>query len=123
MTAINIKMNSGAFLRTGAGLRGLMQVRNRSVQNWKRPSMDEYGVPVESWSVVNARTQKKYNSMLAVGLMVLGSTLTYCYFSKYTVWYGVPRHLIDLENDRLLINFEPPNSEEEEKLENSVGRI
>ena len=113
MTAINIKMNSGAFLRTGSGLRGLMQLRNKSVQNWKRPSMDEYGVPVESWTVVNARTQKKYNTMLAVGLMALGSTLTFCWFSNHTVFYGVPRHLIDLENDRLLTNFVPPNEEEE----------
>jgi len=99
-------MNSGALLRAGAGLRGRIQVRGRAVQNWKRPTMDEYGVPTESWAVVNARNQKKYNGMLAAGLAFFGLTSVYCWFSDKTVFYTVPRHLIDLKNDRLLDGLE-----------------
>merc|ERR1711963_986870 len=97
LTAIYIRMNSGALLRAGAGLRGRIQVRGRAVQNWKRPTMDEYGVPTESWAVVNARNQKKYNGMLAAGLAFFGLTSVYCWFSDKTVFYTVPRHLIPLK--------------------------
>ena len=49
--------------------------------------------------------------ILAGGVLTFALTIAYCWQSKYTVWYGVPRHLIDLENDRLLINFEEPEKE------------
>ena len=100
MTVIILKMNSGALLRAGAGLRGRMQVRGKAVQNWKRPSMDEYGVPTESWAVVNARNQKKYTTLLAVGATFLSLTLSYCWFSDKTVFYTVPRHLIHVPKDK-----------------------
>ena len=58
--------------------------------------------------------------ILAGGVLTFALTIAYCWQSKYTVWYGVPRHLIDLENDRLLINFEEP---EKEKYDNKIGKI
>ena len=100
MTAIILKMNSRALLRTGLGLKGRMQVRNKAVQNWKRPSMEEYGVPTESWTVVNARNQKKYGMLLAAGATFFGATITYCWFSDKTVFYTVPRHLIHVPKDQ-----------------------
>ena len=78
--------------------------------------MDEYGVPTESWAVVNARNQKKYNTMLFSGMAFLGITIAYCWFSEHTVFYTVPRHLIDLENDRLLVNFNNPDPDREQDL-------
>ena len=78
--------------------------------------MDEYGVPTESWAVVNARNQKKYNSMLFGGMAFLGITMTYCWFSEHTTFYMLPRHLIDLENDRLLVNFDKPDPDREQEV-------
>merc|ERR1712198_105929 len=115
-----IIMHSKSILNLGSRAVNFLQKRHRSVQNWKRPSMDEYPVPVESWSVVKARTDKKNNMILAGGVLTFALTIAYCWQSKYTVWYGVPRHLIDLENDRLLINFEEP---EKEKYDNKIGKI
>merc|ERR1712223_1598552 len=92
LTVFYIRMNSGALLRAGAGLRGRIQVRGRAVQNWKRPTMDEYGVPTESWAVVNARNQKKYNGMLAVGLAFSAlhrSTVGFLIKLSFTLYQGI----------------------------------
>merc|ERR1712212_1374879 len=106
-----INMHSRSILNLGSRAVNFLQKRNKSVQNWKRPSMDEYPVPTESWSVVQARTNKKNNLVLASGVITFALTIAYCWQSDYTVFYGVPRHLIDLENDRLLTNFEEPQKQ------------
>ena len=88
-------MNSGALLKVGSNIKGYIQRRGMSaVQNYRRPTMDDYGVPTESWQVVHNRTQKKYNAILAAGATFFAITGTYCWFSDKTVFYTVPRHLI-----------------------------
>ena len=86
------KMNSGSLLRVSSALK--TQVRNRSVQNWKRPNMNEYGVPTEGFGVVQARRHGRWNKLLAVGGLYFGATMAYCWQSEKTVFYTVPRHLI-----------------------------
>ena len=49
--------------------------------------------------------------VLGFGVLTFALTIAYCWQSDYTVFYGVPRHLIDLENDRLLTNFEEPEKQ------------
>merc|ERR1712018_814654 len=112
------KMNSKKLLHLGSRTVQHLQKRGRAVQNWKRPTMDEYPVPTESWAVVNARTNKKYNTLLAAGATFFGLTSVFCWFDDRTVFYTVPRDLIDLKNDRLLDNFEP-----EEKYKKVVACI
>ena len=93
-------MNGGTLLRVASSLRGRIQSRGMAaVKNYKRPSMDEYGVPTESWEVVNARTQKKYNTMLAAGAVFFSLTMAYCWQSDKTVFYTVPRHVIRERDD------------------------
>ena len=87
-------MNSRVLLRATSALR--TQVRGKAVQNYKRPSMDEYGVPTEAWATVNARTQKKYNMVLAGGVVIASFTGAYCWNSDKTVFHTVPRHLIEV---------------------------
>ena len=97
-------MNSGAILRVASTLRGRIQSRgihltnvsHKAVKNFKRPTMDEYGVPTESWAVANARNQKKYSSVLAAGTAFFAVTMAYCWQSDKTVFNTIPRHLIDV---------------------------
>ena len=96
-------MHSRALLRATSALRtevrGMRTTQSRgmpAVKNYKRPSMDEYGVPTEAWATVNARTQKKYNAMLAGGAVVAALTGAYCWTSDKTVFHTVPRHLIEV---------------------------
>ena len=35
------------------------QTRGKALANWKRPSIDELGVPTEPWSHVNNQVQKR----------------------------------------------------------------
>merc|ERR550519_361935 len=51
--------------------------RRKALENWKRPSIDELGVPKENWGVVNARTQKRYNLHLVAGLGVTSFTAAF----------------------------------------------
>lgn len=44
--------------------------------------------------------------ILGTGVAFFGLTMAYCWGSDKTVFYTVPRHLIDVEKDRLLTNFE-----------------
>ncbi|XP_023347298.1 apoptosis-inducing factor 1, mitochondrial [Eurytemora carolleeae] len=50
-------------------------VRNKALQNWSRPSIDELLVPKNSWQQVHARNQKRYNAQLLFGSMVFGGTV------------------------------------------------
>merc|ERR1719495_2576960 len=46
--------------------------RKKALENWKRPSIDEIGVPKEPWQHVYARNQKKYNAQLIFGTVLFG---------------------------------------------------
>lgn len=50
-------------------------LRNKALENWKRPSMDEMLAPKEPWSHVHQRNQKKFNAQLLVGSTAFGVTL------------------------------------------------
>ena len=52
------------------------------------------------WGVVNARRQKKGNMLLGLGLAYFSVTMTYCWFSDKTVFYTVPRHLIEVPSEK-----------------------
>ena len=44
------------------------QVRGIAVQNWKRPTMDEYPKPTETWERGMAKRQVRHNIRLGFGL-------------------------------------------------------
>ena len=48
--------------------------KRKALQNWKRPSIDEMGIPTESHSLVFARNNKKYNLQLLAGAGLFGFT-------------------------------------------------
>lgn len=52
----------------------LSQVRGKALQNWKRPSIDELGVPSEPWSRVHDRNQKKFSVQLLTGVSLFAVT-------------------------------------------------
>jgi len=47
----------------------------KALQNWKRPSISELGVPREPWARVHARNQRKFHLHLGTGVAALGTTL------------------------------------------------
>lgn len=54
-------------------------VRSKALQNYKRPSMNEIGVPREPWQRVYDRNQKKFNIQLLTGIIACGgSILVFC---------------------------------------------
>jgi hypothetical protein len=55
--------------------------------------MDEYLGPTESWELVNAKRQKKYNLILAFGLTFFSATMVYCLNSSKTQIFWTPYHL------------------------------
>ena len=93
-------MICGTILKATSVLRGYFQTRGMAaVKNYKRPSMDELGVPSESWNILHARTQKKYNGALAGGLILFLATMVYCWQSDVMVFRTIPRHLIEERYD------------------------
>ena len=46
-------------------------IRLKALKNWSRPSISELGIPTQSWSVVYAKNQKRYN------LHLLGESLRF----------------------------------------------
>lgn len=66
------------------------QVRGKAVQNWKRPSLDEMGVPTESWTMVNATRQVRYNAQLASGVAFFGFTLAFAHYNDLIELRGTP---------------------------------
>merc|ERR1712156_48210 len=58
------------------------QVRAKSVQNWKRPSMDEYLGPKEPWERARARQDIKSNFYFGSGLGFFGFTLIFGYSTE-----------------------------------------
>ena len=69
--------------------RGMAAIKNR-----KRPSMDEIAIPSEPWAQVNAKRQTRYNTILALGLSALVSTIAFVKISGSIPFYGTPWHLI-----------------------------
>jgi len=51
--------------------------RLKALENYKRPSMDEYTIPSQSWGQVNAKNQKVFNTQLAVGIAAFSATVAY----------------------------------------------
>jgi len=49
--------------------------KEKALENWKRPSIDELGVPSEPWRKVFDRNQKRYNLYLIAGTGFLGGTV------------------------------------------------
>merc|ERR1712051_426832 len=43
-------------------------IRLKALKNWSRPSISELTIPTQSWSVVFAKNQKRYNLHLLVGI-------------------------------------------------------
>merc|ERR1711936_870579 len=54
-------------------------VKRKALDNWKRPSIDEIGVPAESWVSVYTKNQKKFNIQLLAGAGLLGVTVFAAY--------------------------------------------
>ena len=48
--------------------------KEKALENWKRPSIDELGIPTESWKKVFDRNQKRFNFYLMAGTGFLGAT-------------------------------------------------
>merc|ERR1712240_179375 len=69
-----------------------MSVRGKALQNWARPSIDELGVPTESWLRVYENNQKKYSVQLLVGLSIVSITALVAYNSVET--NSKPDHLL-----------------------------
>lgn len=88
-------MNKKDFRSENQTLKGKVQMRWKSVQNWKRPTMDEYTVPTESWKVVHKRQQKKYGGLLLTGSAFLAATLAINWSDFKRRFHSIPRHLID----------------------------
>merc|ERR1711935_768747 len=49
--------------------------KEKALENWKRPSIDELGTPIESWKKVFDKNQKRFNTYLLVGAASLGATV------------------------------------------------
>jgi len=59
-------------------------VRRKALEGWKRPSIDEIGIPRESWQGVYAKNQQKYNIHLLAGVGLLGVTVFTAYNNIFT---------------------------------------
>merc|ERR1712106_464898 len=49
--------------------------KEKALENWKRPSIDELGTPIESWKKVFDKNQRRFNTYLLVGAASLGATV------------------------------------------------
>jgi len=54
-------------------------VRRKALENWKRPSIEELGVPSQAWETVNATSQKRFNTQLLAGVGFFGFTVLVAY--------------------------------------------
>ncbi|XP_014218497.1 uncharacterized protein LOC106646927 [Copidosoma floridanum] len=86
-----------AFQRVG------MQVRNDSHghSNFKYPTFDECCVPEGSWQENFNRMQKKYNTVLAVGLVSLTATITIILQNELIYFNYVPPRVLDVSDFRI----------------------
>ena len=87
------------------------QTRGKALANWARPSIDEMGVPTESWKQVRPegrslselntipsflqvhdKNQAKYMIHLGAGVLAFGAALVA--FSQQVFMNGAPKHLL-----------------------------
>jgi len=66
--------------------------RGKALENWKRPSIDEMGVPTEAWAPVNARNNQKFliHLLAGVGSIVLSVGA----FFQTVELNATPKHLL-----------------------------
>jgi len=83
------RMNRG-FLAARSVLR--MPTRGKALENWARPSIDEIGVPTESWAQVNAKNQTKFNMQLLVGIVAFVGT--FAFWKSSVNMNPTPHHLL-----------------------------
>lgn len=80
-------------LRRTATVRSTLsfQTRGKAVQNWKRPTMEEYLAPKEPWQRVNAKNQTRYNMSLLGGTAFLGVTLAFANAKSLIELHSTPK--------------------------------
>jgi len=66
--------------------------RGKALANWTRPSIDEMGVPTESWKQVHDKNQSKYMIHLLAGVGAMGVSLVA--FSQMVFMNATPKHLM-----------------------------
>eukprot|EP00092_Neocalanus_flemingeri_P010892 GFUD01011731.1.p1 GENE.GFUD01011731.1~~GFUD01011731.1.p1 ORF type:complete len:270 (+),score=90.62 GFUD01011731.1:63-812(+) len=59
-------------------------VRRKAIENWKRPSIGEIGVPTEVWQAVHSKNQKRFNIQLVAGVGLFGVTILTAYKTIFT---------------------------------------
>lgn len=59
-------------------------VKRKALEGWKRPNIDEIGVPKENWQGVFNKNQQKYNLHLLTGVGLLGVTMYVAYDNIFT---------------------------------------
>ena len=59
-------------------------IKKKALENWKRPSIAEIGVPAESWEVVYSKNQKKFNLQLLAGVGLFSVTAVVAYKTVHT---------------------------------------
>merc|ERR1712079_218561 len=68
------------------------QTRGKALANWARPSIDEMGVPTESWKQVYDKNQSRYMLQLGAGLVAI--TASIFAFSQQVFMNPAPKHLL-----------------------------
>jgi len=68
-------MSKGLLLVRPVG--NLILRRGKAIQNWKRPTMDDYLGPKEPWAKVNAQRQKEGWAWLIGGIGFVTATTLY----------------------------------------------
>ncbi|TRY63817.1 hypothetical protein TCAL_15221 [Tigriopus californicus] len=71
-----------------------------ALKNWTKPSMEEYGVPTESWSTVNAKRQARYNMTLLGGVVFTLFSVFVAKTSGLINFYTTPYHLLNDETTK-----------------------
>jgi len=72
------------------------QVRGKALENYARPSIDEIGVPTESWKQVHDKNQSKFNIQLLMGIVSSAAMITW--FVSEIEFNSTPYHL--MKNDK-----------------------
>merc|ERR1712123_430254 len=84
LTSSRVLLGSVTAWRESKRLFSYSLVRRKAIENWKRPSIEEIGVPKESWQNVFAKNQKKYTVQLLAGVGLFGVTVMYAYNTVFT---------------------------------------
>ena len=66
--------------------------RGKALANWARPSIDELGVPTESWKQVHDKNQTKFMVQMLIGVVAFAGSLTA--FSSFILMNPTPKHLM-----------------------------